>query len=87
MTVIDAFCESSSEDISSEVCGVLSLDDGMNCVIHKRAEKLVAGDNEPIEPEMPDESSIAEPEQRPIRKIRVRQEGENNTRLSKVKIN
>lgn len=62
----------------------MSPDDGMNCVIHKRAEKSVAGDNEPIEPEMPGESGIAEPEQCPIREIRVRQEGKNDTRLTKT---
>ena len=61
----------------------MSPDDGMNCVIHKRAEKSIAGDNEPIEPEMPGESGIAEPEQCPIREIRVWQEGKNDTRLTK----
>ena len=66
---------------------MLSLDDGMNCIIHKRAEKVIAGGNEPIEPPMPDESSIAEPEQCPIWESRVRQEGENDTRLSKAKQN
>lgn len=34
---------------------MLSLDDGVNCIIHKRAEKVIAGGNGPIEPEMPDE--------------------------------
>ena len=66
---------------------MLSPDDGMNCVVHKRAEKGVASGNEPIEPEMPDESGVAEPEQCPIREIRVRQEGKNDTRLTKAKIN
>ena len=60
---------------------MLRPDDGMNCVVHKRAKKGVAGDNKPIEPDMPDESSIAEPEHCPIRILRVRQEGEDNTRL------
>ena len=65
----------------------MSPDNGMNCVVHKWAEKGVAGDNEPIEPKMPDESGVAEPEQCPIRVTRVGYEGKNDTRLTKAKRN
>ena len=85
LTVIDPFCESSREDIPGAVRGVLSPDDSMDRVIHKRPKRGVTGKNKLIEPEMPNESGVAEPEHCPIRILRVRQEGENNARLSKEK--
>ncbi len=59
----------------------------MNCIIQERADiaGVAAGDNELIEPDMIDETSIADPECCPSRILGLWDDGKNNTGLYKQK--
>jgi len=78
--------DATSKDVPSQADYLLCSDESVDNVVHLRAQTVVTEYSELIEPGMVDEASIAQPVDRILGVVWIRDDGKNQADLQNTKI-